>query len=306
VAALQAVAEWAAGLDGLHITPAFPLKTVILQTEDSLNDTRESLAGILTSSVFTPEKLALVEANLIILPPVPGGTSQDLAALLSAATIEHKPDLVHVNPLLAFCSGDPTRELGGLLYQIVDPIIKRHRVGFLGVHHTPKTNNRDTSGYGAHDHQYLAAGDARVANWPRAMIQIEPVAKGVYRFRISKRWQRSGWTWDQKPTSERYFRHAQNEVRWIDATPEDASEAQAVEDYKSILEVLPSPDKPGISRDRVRDMAKNKLNVGKGKADSWLKLAIEDGTAERLKSPIPDTKRTEALFRRKGVANGTV
>jgi hypothetical protein len=179
VAGLQGSAEWAVGLNGLHIKPASPLRIVILQTEDSLNDTRESLAGILASSVFTAEKLALAEENLIILPPVPGGTGHDLAALLDAAAIKHKPDLILVNPLLAFCPGDPARELGGLLYQVVDPILKRHRVGFVGVHHTPKTNNRDTSGYGAHDHQYLAAGDARVANWPRAMIQIEPVAKGV-------------------------------------------------------------------------------------------------------------------------------
>jgi hypothetical protein len=77
-----------------------------------------------------------------------------------------------------------------------DPIIKLHRVGFVVVHHTPKMNNRDTSGYGGHDYQYFAAGDARVANWPRAVLQIEPVAKAVYRFRISKRWQGIGWTRD--------------------------------------------------------------------------------------------------------------
>jgi hypothetical protein len=137
------------------------------------------------------------------------------------------------------------------------------------------------------------------------MIQIEPVAKGVYLFRISKRWQRTGWTWEGKPVSERYFRHAKNEVRWIDALPEEAAEAKAVENYKVILEVLPAPDKPGISRERLRDAAKNKLSIGKGKADSWLKLAIEDGTVERLETPIPDSKRKEALFRRKEIANAT-
>src|SRR5262245_35881666 len=69
VAELQAAANWAAGQNGMHIKPAFPLKSVILQTEDSLNDARESLAGILDSS-FSPEALALVKQNLIILPPV--------------------------------------------------------------------------------------------------------------------------------------------------------------------------------------------------------------------------------------------
>jgi hypothetical protein len=275
VAGLQAVAEWAAGRKGFHIRPSGPLKTVIIQTEDSLNDTRESLAGILSD--FDEDALTIVEQNLIILPPVPGGTASDLSALIGSAATEHSPHLFLCNPLLAFCPGDPSKELGGLLYQMIDPVIKRHRVGFLGVHHTPKTNNRDTSKYGAHDHQYLAAGDARVANWPRAMIGIEPVAKGVYRFRASKRWQRTGWTWDNEGTGERYFRHALNEIRWVDATPEDAAEAQAVESYKTILQILPDSSDPGISRERIRDSAKAKLGIGKHKADGWLKLAIEDG-----------------------------
>jgi len=301
VAALQAVAEWAACLDGFHIAPARALKIVVLQTEDSLNDTRESLSGILSSSVFTREKLLLVERNLIVLPPVLGGTGHGLAELLQAATREHKPDILHVNPLLAFCPGDPARELGGLLYQFVDPILKRYRVAFLGVHHTPKTNNRDTSGYGAHDYQYLAAGDARIANWPRAMLQIEPVAKGVYRFRASKRGQRIGWTWDGEPTTERYFRHAVGQVRWIDATPEDAHEAEAVESYRTITGVLPLASEDGISRERIRQLAKESLKIGKDKADAWLKLAFEDGLIERVEV-LGETNRKVALFRLAKVA----
>jgi hypothetical protein len=68
------------------------------------------------------------------------------------------------------------------------------------------------------------------------MIQIEPVAKRVYCFRASKRWQRTGWTWDRQPTNERYFRQHEREIRWIDSSPEEASEAANLADYKRILE----------------------------------------------------------------------
>jgi hypothetical protein len=187
--------------------------------------------------------------------------------------------------------------LGGILYQYVDPVIKRHHVGFLGVHHTPKMNNRDTSDYGRHDHQYLAAGDARVANWPRAMLLIEEVRFPVYRFRIAKRAHRAGWTWDNQPTSERYFRHSKNEVRWLDATPDEAAAATAAEDYQRILEVLPHPDQPGISRDRIRATAKTKLSIGKDKADSWLKLVREDGLVECQETRTDNNRKTN-LFRR--------
>jgi hypothetical protein len=69
------------------------------------------------------------------------------------------------------------------------------------------------------------------------------------------------------------------------------------------VDVLPAAEAPGLSRERVRDLAKTKLGAGKNKADAWLKLAIEDGIVERVQNPIPDSKRTEALFRRKETAN---
>ncbi|MDE2105466.1 MAG: AAA family ATPase [Patescibacteria group bacterium] len=298
VAAHQACCEWAAGLAGLHIQPARPLRIVIIQTEDSLNDLRETRAGILASSCFGPEQLALVRKNLVILAAVPGGNPADLAALLDGAASEYQADLLHVNPLLAWCATDPTKDLGHLLYQVIDPVLKRHRTSFFGVHHTPKMNRIDTSGYGQHDHQYLAAGDARVANWPRAMVMIAESKFPVYRFLLTKRGHRAGWTWDGKPTFERFFKHhSAPEIRWVDAMPAEVEQAEAVENYNDLSDLLPAADKPGISRERIRDLAKNKLGIGKHKADEWTKLLVEDGKLERLEVPTK-SKRKEALFRR--------
>lgn len=296
VAALQAAAGWAAGEPAFEIRPSKALRIVMLQTEDSLNDTRESLAGILGG--FTDEQRALIKSNLIVLPPLSAAQDSGLMNLLQAVADKHKPDLVVINPLLAFCVNDPTRDLGGLLYQAVDPVIKEHGIGFVGVHHTPKMNNRDTSRYGAHDYQYLAAGDARVANWPRAMIQIEPAGGTVYRFRASKRWRRTGWSSNGKPTDELFFRHSERGVLWIAASQDDVAAAGRSEDYRKILEVLPAAEDPGISRERVRSLAKAKLKIGKGKADEWLKLAREDGAAVFVEIENATSKRRERRFRR--------
>lgn len=295
VAALQMDLEWAAGLAGFHIKPAHALKIVMLQTEDSVNDTREALAGILSSTIFTAEAKALIRKNLIILPPVPGGSESQLGDMIHNVGHAYKPDLITVNPLHAFCTGDPSRDLGRLLYQTVDPAIKAVRTGFHGVHHTPKTNNRDTSDYGDHDHQYLAAGDARVANWPRSMMLIEPVRDGLYRFRITKRWQRSGWTWDGKPTNERYFKHAKGELRWLDAMPEEISRASS-SNHADLASILPRNDQTAISRQRVRVLAKEKLKIGKNPTDEWLKLCIEDGLIVKVNT-INDNNRKEVMFR---------
>lgn len=297
VAALQAQAEWAAGMDGLHIKPQRPLRIVVLQTEDSVNDVRENMAGILDP--FTTEQRFLCRQNLIILPPVAGGDEASLAALIAKVSAAYKPDLISVNPLLAFVSADPTRNLGTLLYQHVDPAIKKgQRVGFMGVHHTPKMNRMDTKNYGSFDHQYLAAGDARVANWPRAMIQIEPVSGNIYLFRVAKRAARCGWTWDQKPTNERYFKH-HKPIRWVDATPEQAKAAKDQvknRNYRNLVNAFTEKE-PRVSRQRLYDNAQEFLNIGESKAAKWLALCIEDKIILRVEG-LSENNRKTVLFER--------
>jgi hypothetical protein len=300
-AAFQMCCCWASGLSGLHIAPSRPLRIVVLQTEDSKNDVREYAEGILSQRCFTAEKKELVKQNLIVLPPVPGASSAELQVLLNHVATKHKPDLISLNPLLAFCAADYTRELGAMLYQVIDPVIKKHHVGFLGVHHTTKPIYKDTSGYGAYDYQYLAAGDARIANWPRASMQIEPVATNptlTACFRITKRWQRLRWVNEHgEPTRERYIKHSAK-IWWDDATRDEIESARANENPQEILDILPPASEPGIIREEIRVRAKNKLHIGKGKADDWLKIAMQDGMAERYEKPTTGNRKI-ALFRRR-------
>jgi hypothetical protein len=292
---------WSAGMTGAHIAPVKPLRIVILQTEDSVNDLREYREGILSQKCFTSEKIALVKENLIVLEPVAGGLPDYLRDLLDHVSEKFKPDLISLNPLLAFCGADYTRELGSMLYSVIDPIIKKHRIGFLGVHHTPKPFSRAGQSYGAYDHQYLAAGDARIANWPRLSLQIEPISANPVLtacFRIAKRWQRIGWLNEHgEPTRERFLKHSSGKIWWEDATQSEADLAHEEEDSALILDVLPPPSEPGIIREEVRLRAKNKLKVGKAKADDWLKIELRKGMIDRAETQT-ESKRKTALFRR--------
>lgn len=298
----QSCACWAAGIAGMHIAPTRPLRIVILQTEDSQNDLREYCRGILSHELFTAKRIALLKKNLLVMDAVAGGPPDHLRRLLSEAAYRFKPDLISVNPLLAFCSADYTRELGTVLYQIVDPVIKHHHIGFVGVHHTTKTIYRDTSNFGAFDHQYLAAGDARTANWPRFSIQLDPVATNpvvTVCLRVTKRWQRLRWLNEHgEPTHERYIKHSVDRIWWEDASLDDVNGPLGTEDAKKILEILPSPTESGIMREEIRIRAKNKLRLAKGKADDWLKIVVHNGLAERYEEKS-ESNRGVALFRRK-------
>jgi hypothetical protein len=299
--ASQMYACWSAGMSGAHIAPVKPLRIAILQTEDSLDDLREYCDGILSQNCFTPEKIALVEKNLIVLEPVAGGSPDYLRSLLDHVAQKFEPDLISLNPLLAFCATDYTRELGSMLYTVIDPVIKRHHIGFLGVHHTPKPFSKAGYSYGAYDYQYLAAGDARIANWPRLSLQIEPISASPVLtacFRIAKRWQRIAWLNEHgEPTRERFLKHSAGKIWWCDASQAEADAARENEDPRKILDILPSPTEPGILREELHVLAKNKLKIGKGKADAWLKIELHNGMVDRGEIET-EAKRKAAVFRR--------
>ena len=293
---------WSAGMAGAHIAPVKPLRIAILQTEDSLNDLREYREGILSQKCFTPEKIALVRRNLIVLEPVPGGSPDYLRALLKVVAEEYEPDLISLNPLLAFCTADYVKELGSMLYTVIDPVIKKHRIGFLGVHHTPKPfHNKAPGNYGAYDYQYLAAGDARIANWPRLSLQIEPISANpvlTAYFRIAKRWQRIAWLNEHgEPTRERFLKHSPDKIWWTDATQDEANSSRENEEPRKILDILPGPSEPGIIREEVHVRAKNKFNIGKRKADDWLKIELHAGMIDRGEI-LTQGNRKSAIFRR--------
>jgi hypothetical protein len=292
---------WAAGMPGAHIRPMKPLKIAIVQTEDTENDFREYREGVWSEECFTKEKIALIKKNLIVLEPVPGGSPNYLRSLLDNVAEEFRPDLISLNPLLAFCAADYTRELGSMLYAVIDPIIKYHHIGFLAVHHTPKPFSKAGVSYGAYDYQYIAAGDARIANWPRLSLQLEPIAANpilLACLRIAKRWQRIAWLNEHdEPTRERFMKHSSGRIWWEDAAQDEAEAARENEDPRKILDILPPPSEPGIIRDEIHVEAKNKLKIGEAKANKWLAIELEKGMVHRGEI-ITKANRKAAVFRR--------
>jgi hypothetical protein len=293
---------WATGMAGAHIRPMKPLRIVIMQTEDTENDFREYRDGVWSQECFTEEKIALIRQNLIVLEPVAGSSPNDLRCLLDHVAEKYKPDLISLNPLLAFCGADYVRELGAMLYAVIDPVIKKHHIGFLGVHHTPKPFSKAGVSYGVLDYQYIAAGDARIANWPRLSLQLEPISASpvlLACLRIAKRWQRIKWLNEHgEPTRERFIKHSNDgKIWWDDAAQDEAEAARENEDPRKILDILPPPTETGIIREEIHVEAKNKLNIGKAKADRWLAIELQKEMVLRGEI-ITKANRKAAVFRR--------
>jgi hypothetical protein len=291
IAALQMAVEWSAGLESFHIQPARPLRVAYLSTEDDLDRFRRDMAGIIASSRFTPELIDRADKNFKAFH-LSGGVMRDLARYIEQVVDKHKVDLVIVNPLWAYAPGD-AMELGALCYGVLDPVLKRTGVALIAIHHTYKLKRMDTENIDRHGHQWLAAGGGQVSAWARFMIQIEATGtEGLYLWRLAKGDPKeAGWQWDGKPTRERWFRWDPEVYRWGDAAPEGQPGGGG---YCRLLEVLPGPGEPAVSRERVHYDAKEKIHLGKNKTDQYLKLLLEEGRVERIQNG------KEALFRRKG------
>jgi hypothetical protein len=309
VASVQIAVSWSVGHPAFHIKPACALRVLVVQNEDTENDTKGPLQGVIQNCGFDSDAVALMNANLKIvrLVALRGGMA---AKAIRGFAIEWKADVIMVNPLMAYVPGKQGEETEVFIREHLQPIATELKVGIVAIHHTPKIGRQNGVGTGGNEYerQYNSAGKAEVVNAFRAILNIMPIGNGVFKFTADKRGRKIGWTWEGKPTIERYFKHACDPVNpdliwWKDATPEEAEQAANGEMYQDILKILPDYDESAVSRERVHEQAKRILKIGKHKADGWLKLAIEDKLVDRVENKNANG-RIEVLFRRAKAVEG--
>jgi RecA-family ATPase len=283
----QAAFCWACGRAafGLPVARA-PLRVLIVQAENPPNDARAIADNMIRGLDLSPDERAAVDANTrqIWLPGCTGVLFLNrLAAYLSA----WPADLVCLDPLHAFSDGDLTKQetVQAFCRAGLGNIAHEHRVALAVCHHTPKPNTqRDPAKMGAYDFQYMGAGSADlVANWPRAVLTLQPLARGEFLLRAAKR--RPPWRGSDGLTVwEIGLRHTAFGV-WdtFEATPNmgrtagrpKAPDAESFADaaLRVIAESEPAPR--GIIEDRIR----SKVTTTRDTARAVLRLLLARGAA---------------------------
>jgi hypothetical protein len=164
-------------------------------------------------------------------------TGKDFGQVLDRLLDRHKPDLVIVDPALAYLGGDALKQADVTAFcrNILNPIIHRHQVGLILVHHTNKPPKADDSnggdGWKAGDLAYLGQGAADWANWARGVIAIRSVGShSVFKLCLGKRGGRVGWKdADGKTLYAKDIAHAKEPgtICWREPSPADAFDAAA-------------------------------------------------------------------------------
>ncbi len=223
---IQAAVTWGLGLklfDGF--LPHRPLKSLIVQSEDGDGDIAEVRLSIEHAMNLTTEQKAQVNENVIIVTDrIHRGLS--FRAELKRLIAIHKPDLVWINPLLAFLGGDvnDSTDVGNFLREQLNSLNEPPQFAYGIVHHTAKPP-KEKAQRQWNEVMYEMAGSADLTNAARAILALQATEKqGEFKLICAKRGPRAGLTekipgvinpeikFDQ-PTSVINLRHSNDRMK---------------------------------------------------------------------------------------------
>jgi len=195
---MQMCTHWALGLHLFGLQPVRPLKMLLINSENDFGDMAEMWNGS-TRDFTMGEKARLREQLVIVRNTKARGAA--FVEVLEALINRHKPDVVVVDPLLAFVDfeiADQALTSAFLRGQIL-PLLQRTGVALVYYHHTNKpVAGLDLDSMPPQQLAYLGAGAAEWCNFARDSGFLfrakaeEGEEAATFRFGFSKRQSRTG------------------------------------------------------------------------------------------------------------------
>lgn len=267
---IQAAVQWARGQAMFGIEPVRPLRSWIIQAENDPGDlveVRDGVAlGMSEEGLATQDQLRMAfgAVSVVTVDDVAGPAFPNLLNRLLENAGDAKPDLVFIDPLLAYIGGDVSKQevASKFLREGLNPIIHRHNIGLVVVHHTskpPREPRHEQNG----DYAYLGTGSSELANWARAVLCIQSVAGSnhVYRLLAAKRGRRLGWLDNSEVALSRFIAHSRvpRRICWVTPDPADIpEEAETI--------------KPGRKAKTTQQLADQAFELIRSSADKWMRL----------------------------------
>jgi hypothetical protein len=179
------------------------LKSLIFQAEDSDGDMAEVKFSLIHAMRLTAAEQEQVAANVIVITDrIHRGLS--FLAELKRQIALHQPDIVWINPLLAFIAGDvnDAKSAGEFLREGLNSLNEPARFAYIVIHHTAKPP-KERADRRWNEVMYEMAGSADLTNWARFVISLRASeTEGRFNLVLAKRGVRAGYT---KPSTTGNF-----------------------------------------------------------------------------------------------------
>jgi hypothetical protein len=195
---IQSAVTWSLAHPCLGIAPNGELRSLVYQAEDSDGDIGEIWASVCHKMQLTHgQRAAVAERVKIVTDRVNRGPSflQELRRQVTAAPY----DLVWINPLMAFMSGDSTtaKDTSDFFRAGLNAINTPASFGYIVVQHTtkPQVGKERGSDRKWNEIMYDMAGSYDIIGWARAIISLRPTSEyGEFNLVLAKRGLRAGVT----------------------------------------------------------------------------------------------------------------
>lgn len=227
--------DMAAGKDFFGVRGRGALRVLVVQAENDDGDMAEMAQGMepLTDAddAFDNDSSAeeLLNRNILVRTVV-GVIGQGFCRWLRKAIIDHKADVVLVDPLLSFAGIDVGRQdqVSQFCRVWLDPVLRETGAVLISVHHTGKPSKERKGGQVAsfYEQMYDGLGSSELVNWARAVILLQPCAEqDTFRLVFAKRGKRAWATHPSgEPTQVLWLRHAQKGINWEQVEPPQEAE----------------------------------------------------------------------------------
>jgi hypothetical protein len=311
---IQMATGWALGQAVFGIKPAGPLRSLIIQSEDSDGDVAEMWASMQHALKLTAAEIAAVTERVLVRTERVLRGDRFMASLRRLIT-KHKPDLVWLNPLQAFIDGDVTdsQDLGRFLREGLNSA-NPGLFGYVIVHHTTKpATGKDRSDRLWHEVMYDMAGGAEIINWARAIMSLRAATEeGQFNLVLAKRGRRAGVTksvaqgagFRDEPVTTLPLAHAKGFIKgnllglkkdlplihWETREPDAGSpestakggrpEKYSFDDYRNLF---PAHSEPGLEIAPLHKRLETNAPITKASLHNCLKRWAEDGLIEVIK-----------------------
>jgi AAA domain len=179
-------------LDEPGLEPAHPMRVLIVQAENDLGDMSEEFQDITDSIGIRDADMEQIRDRLTV---VRNNTSagQAFCEFLENQILEHQPDVVFVDPLLAYAGGDVIKQdyMSKFLRTMIGPVIDRTQVLLIWAHHTGKPGGL-ANGHERTEEQnkYAGLGSSEIQNTCREVINLADEGGGSFVLQFSKRGRR--------------------------------------------------------------------------------------------------------------------
>ena len=198
----QLALSWALGREPFGLkSRKGPLRSVILQAENSFGDIAEGVQGVLAGmQVATSSDVIMSQLReRVHFYREAIRTGEDFGKLIREIVIRHSADCLWVDPLLAYSGINMSdqEEASHFLRHILQPVLQETGVILFALHHTTKPKpSKDAAPNDIDSLAYAGGGSAEFANWFRSVIVLQKTQDSGdlphYDLRLAKRGGRAG------------------------------------------------------------------------------------------------------------------